>query len=161
MFRPRLESLDERIVPDVGTGAHFLYANSSLTADGSLVVEFKEAGLGNKDELVPLTLTGTAEATYQWFNKGGNKPQGNPFSSAQTIDVTEFFESRNGQVTGTFTIATPPPPEEFLTHPHAANWVAKFTVSYTDIAVVDLENGVSTAPDFFLDQSLTTPIVVG
>ena len=156
MFRPRLESLCDRIVP----AAHFLYANSALTADGSLVVEFKEAGLGNKDELVPLTLTGTAEATYQWFNKGGNKPQGNPFSSEQTINVTEYFQSRNGHVTGTFTIAAPAPPEDFLTHPHADNWVAKFTVSYTDIAVVDLENGVSTAPDFFLDQELTTPIVV-
>jgi hypothetical protein len=156
MFRPCLESLCDRIVP----AAHFLYANSSLTADGSLVVEFKEAGLGNKDELVPLTLTGTAEATYQWFNKGGNKPQGNPFSAAFDIDVTEEFQSRNGHVTGTFTIAAPPPPADFLTHPHADNWVAKFTVSYTDIAVVDAENGVSTAPDFDLDQELTTPIVV-
>src|SRR6187431_2550520 len=46
-FRPALESLDDRIVPAIGTGAHFLYATSSIDASGSLVVDFKEAGLGN------------------------------------------------------------------------------------------------------------------
>jgi hypothetical protein len=74
-----LEYLSERIVPDIGTGAHFLYANSSLAAGGSLVIDFKEAGLGNVSA-VPISVTGAAAAVYQWFNKGGNKPQGQPFS---------------------------------------------------------------------------------
>ena len=151
LFRPQLESLDNRIVPDIGTGAHFLYAHS-LTADGSLVVDFKEAGLGNKDESIPLTLTGEAEVTYQWFNHGGNKPQGEPFSAETAVSVTVDFPVRNGQVTGEFILAAPPPPADFLTHPHADSWVAKFQVAYTGIAIVDTQNGVSTAGDFFLDK---------
>jgi hypothetical protein len=162
-FRPALESLDNRIVPAIGTGAHFLYATSSIDDSGSLVVNFKEAGLGNIDESVPISITGDAEATYQWFNKGGNKPQGNPFSSHETINVTQSFPVQNGQVTGTFTIAAPGPTEEFLTHPHAANWVAKFTVSYTNIALTSYQGETQTATtagEFNLDQSITTPILV-
>jgi hypothetical protein len=163
-FRPGLESLGDRINPSIGTGAHFLYATSSVTADGSLVVDFKEAGLGNIDESVPISITGTADATYQWFNKGGNKPQGNPFSSTENIDLTLSFPVQNGQVTGTFTIAAPGPTEEFLTHPHAANWVAKFTVSYTNIVLTSFQGDTQTATtagEFNLDQTVTAPIVVG
>jgi hypothetical protein len=162
-FRPTLESLDQRITPDIGTGAHFLYATSSIDAAGSLVVNFKEAGLGNIDETVPISITGEAEATYQWFNKGGNKPMGNPFSSHATINVTQSFPVQNGQVTGTFTIAPPGPSQEFLTHPHADNWVAKFTVSYTNIALTSFQGPTltaTTAGEFNLDASITTPIQV-
>jgi hypothetical protein len=163
LARLGLETLSDRVVPSIGTGAHFLSATSSLNASGSLVINFKEAGLGNIDESVPITVTGDAEATYQWFNKAGNKPQGQPFSSHQDINVTQSFPVRNGQVTGTIVIAAPPAPADFLTHPHAANWVAKFTVSYTDIAISSYQGPTQTATtagEFNLDQSLTTPIVV-
>jgi hypothetical protein len=162
-FRPTLESLGDRIVPTIGTGAHFLYATSSIDGSGALVVDFKEAGLGNIDESVPISITGEAEATYQWYNHGGNKPMGQPFSSHETINVTLSFPVRNGQVTGTFIIAAPGPTEEFLTHPHADNWVAKFTVSYTNIALTSYQGPTptaTTAGQFYLDQSITTPIVV-
>jgi hypothetical protein len=157
-----LESLSDRIVPAIGTGAHFLYATSTLDAAGDLMISFKEAGLGNVSS-VPISVTGTASATYQWYNHGGNKPQGEPFSASMTIDVTQTFPVRNGEVTGTITIAAPPAPAEFLTHPHADNWVAKFTVSYTNIALTSYQGTTQTATtagEFNLDQSLTTPIVV-
>ena len=162
-FRPALEALDDRIVPAIGTGAHFLYATSSIDASGSLVVDFKEAGLGNIDESVPISITGEVEATYQWYNKGGNKPMGQPFSSHATINLTQSFPVQNGQVTGTFIIAAPGPTEEFLTHPHADNWVAKFTVSYTNIVLTSYQGPTETATtagEFNLDQSITTPILV-
>jgi hypothetical protein len=162
-FRPAVESLDKRIVPAIGTGAHFLYASSAVDASGALVINFKEAGLGNIDETVPITVTGDATATYQWYNHGGNKPQGQPFSSHETIDVTQDFPVRNGQVTGTITISPPPAPADFLTHPHADNWVAKFTVSYTNIALTSFQGTTQTATtagDFDLDQTVTTPIIV-
>jgi hypothetical protein len=158
-FNPRMEALGDRIVPAIGTGAHFLYATSTLTADGSLLIDFKEAGLGNIDESVPISVTGNADATYQWFNKGGNKPQGVPFSAHEEINVTESFPVQNGQVTGTFVIDAPPAPADFLTHPHAANWVPMFTVSYTDIALTSFQGDTQTATtagEFNLDQSLTT-----
>src|SRR6266542_2951178 len=127
-FQPTLEGLSERIVPAIGTGAHFLYATSTVDASGDLVINFKEAGLGNVSE-VPISVTGDASATYQWFNHGGNKPQGVPFSAHETITVTQTFPVRNGQVTGTIIIAAPQAPAEFFTQPHAANWIATFTVS--------------------------------
>jgi hypothetical protein len=162
-FRPTLESLSDRIVPTIGNGAHFLFATSSVTAGGDLVINFKEAGLGNIDESVPIRVTGTASATYQWFNHGGNRPQGVPFSVSEAIDVTLSFPVQNGQVTGTFTIAAPPPPADFLTHPHADSWIAKFTVSYTNIALTSFQGTTvtaTTAGEFNLDQSVTSPIVV-
>jgi hypothetical protein len=154
-FRPSVEYLSERIVPAIGTGAHFLYASSSLTDNGSLVIDFKEAGLGNVSD-VPISVTGDAEAVYQWFNKGGNKPQGVPFSVSATIDVTQTFPVRNGQTTGTITIEAPPPPADFLTHPHAANWVPMYSVAYTNVVLTSYQGETQTATtagEFNLDQS--------
>jgi len=162
-FRPALEPLGNRIVPTIGTGAHFLYATSAVNDGGALVIKFKEAGLGNIDETVPISVTGDATATYQWYNHGGNKPQGQPFSSHETIDLTQEFPVRNGQVTGTITISPPPAPADFLTHPHADNWVAKFTVSYTNIVLTSYQGTTQTATTlgaFILDASVTTPITV-
>jgi hypothetical protein len=89
--------------------------------------------------------------------------EGVPFHVAEAINVTQTFPVRNGQVTGTIVIAAPPAPSDFFTHPHAASWVAKFTVSYTNIALTSYQNSTvtaTTAGQFNLDQSLTTPIVV-
>jgi hypothetical protein len=160
--RPALESLSDRIVPAIGTGAHFLSATSTLNASGALVIDFKEAGLGNIDESVPITVTGNATATYQWFNHGGNKPQGVPFSVSSTINVTQSFPVRNGKVTGTITITPPPAPADFFTQPHAANWVATLTVSYTNIALTSFQGTTvtaTTAGEFNLDQGPVTIIV--
>jgi hypothetical protein len=162
-FRPTLESLDQRITPDIGNGAHFLYATSSIDASGALVVNFKEAGLGNIDESVPISITGNVDATFQWYNHGGNKPMGVPFNVHESINLTQSFPVQNGQVTGTFTIAAPGPSAEFLSQPHASNWVMAFTVSYTNIALTSYQGPTQTATtagEFNLDQSVTTPITV-
>lgn len=162
-FRPAVESLGDRVVPAIGTGAHFLYAASAVDAAGDLVINFKEAGLGNIDESVPIRVTGDATATYQWYNHGGNKPQGEPFSVHLTIDVTQTFPVRNGEVTGTIIISPPPAPSDFLTHPHADNWVAEFTASYTNIALTSYQGTTETATtagEFNLDQYVTIPIVI-
>ena len=160
--RLALESLSDRIVPAIGTGAHFLYATSTIDAAGDLVISFKEAGLGNVSS-VPISVTGDVTATYQWFNHAGNKPEGVPFSAVEAVNVTQTFPVENGQVTGTITIAAPAAPADFLTHPHAANWIAKFTVSYTNIALTSYQGTretATTAGEFNLDQSQTTPIVL-
>jgi hypothetical protein len=161
-FRPSIESLGDRVLPSIGTGAHFLFATSSVNAAGALVINFKEAGLGDVSS-VPISVTGHAAATYQWFNNGDNKPEGVPFSVSETINVTQTFPVRNGQVTGTIIVSPPPPPSDFLTHPHADNWVAKFTVSYTDIALTSYQGTTvtaTTAGQFDLDQSVTVPIIL-
>ncbi len=82
---------------------HFLFANNSIdTSTGALNTAFKEAGLGTGTTSVGITLSADATATYQCYNKAGNKPQGVPKTfgpSAVTGSAT--FPVRNGQTTGT------------------------------------------------------------
>src|SRR5262245_4172053 len=85
-FRPTLEPLGERIVP---AHAHFVPGNTGSSVDtttGTLTVNFHEAGLG-PNETVNITLSGDAVAVYQWFNHGGNKPQGVPFNVNQSFAI--------------------------------------------------------------------------
>ena len=154
-YLPMIEALDERIVP---SNAHFVSGGTSSSVDattGALTVNFHEAGLGNS-ESVDATLTADANATYQWFNHGGNKPQGVPFNVNQTISVSGTFTSdQNGQIDGSLTI-NPPGVDEFLSTNHAANWIPQLTVSYTNVVVTDTTNGVSTADaGLNLDEPLT------
>jgi hypothetical protein len=154
-FRPSLERLGERIVP---ANAHFVSGGTSSFVDpstGALTVNFHEAGLG-KNEAVDITLSGVANATYQWFNHGGNKPQGVPFNVNQTFTVSgTFFSDQNGQISASLTV-NPPGVAEFLATNHAANWVPVLSVSYTNVVVTDTTNGVSTADaNINLDQPTT------
>jgi hypothetical protein len=141
-FRPFLEALEERTNP---ASPHFIFANSAIANDGSLVVTFKEAGLGD-NQLITEQLTGTGDATYQWFNHGGNKPQGNPFQAPTVqLDVSGQFPSgKNGQITASLTAQPPPPPDSFVDANHSSNWVAKLDVFYSNLVVTDLTNNVST-----------------
>jgi hypothetical protein len=154
-FRPTLESLDERIVP---ANPHFVSGGTSSLVDsstGALTVNFHEAGLGD-NQAVDITLSGDANATYQWFNHGGNNPQGVPFNVNQTFAVSgTFFSDQNGQITASLTV-NPPSVSEFLATHHGANWVPVLSVSYTTVVVTDTTNGVSTVDaGIYLDQPLT------
>jgi hypothetical protein len=82
---------------------HFLFANSSIdTSTGALNVSFKEVGLGTGTTSVTITVTADATATYQCYNKAGNKPQGVPKSVGPTgVSGSGNFAVRNGQTTGT------------------------------------------------------------
>jgi len=143
-FRPSLESLGERIVP---ANAHFVPGGTSSSVDtstGALTVNFHEAGLGD-NQAVDITLSGDANAVYQWFNHGGNKPQGVPFNVNESFAVSgTFFSGQNGQITASLTV-NPPSVAEFLATHHAANWIPVLSVSYTNVVVTDTTNGVSTA----------------
>ena len=149
-FRPMLEALDNRIVP---SNAHFVSASSSINAGtGALTVTFHEAGLGNTTQVTE-SLTADVQATFQWFNHGGQNPQGVPFNVDETITATGTFTSdKNGEIMGSLTI-NPPGVNEFLSTHHAANWVPDLTVSYTNVVVTDVTNGDSTLDaGFFLDK---------
>jgi hypothetical protein len=155
-FRLALESLDDRIVP---SNAHFVPGNTFSSVDpttGALTVNFHEAGLG-PNETVNITLTGEAHAVYQWFNHGGNHPQGVPFVVDTTFSLSGTFTSgQNGQIDGSFTV-NPPGVSEFLATNHAANWIPVLSVSYTNVVVTDTTNGVSTLDaGISLDQPFTS-----
>jgi hypothetical protein len=82
---------------------HFLFANNSIdTSTGALNTMFKEAGLGTGTTSVGITLTADATATYQCYNKAGNKPQGVPKTfGPSAVTGSGNFPVRNGQTTGT------------------------------------------------------------
>jgi hypothetical protein len=154
-FRPSLEPLGERIVP---ANAHFVPGGTSASINsttGALTVNFHEAGLGD-NQTVDITLSGDAQAVYQWFNHGGNKPQGVPFNVNESFAVSGTFTSgQNGQIDASLTV-NPPSVDEFLATNHAANWIPVLSVSYTNIVVTDTTNHVSTADAGISFGTLTT-----
>jgi hypothetical protein len=146
-FRPTVESLDQRINP---TSPHFINATSSVANNGALVVNFKEAGLGD-NQLIDYTLTGNVSATLGFTNKGGNVVQGEPYQSTNTLLASGTFESgRNGNVTATLTSAAPSDPN--LKQPNGNGWKLVFDVSYTNLVLTDTTNDVfTTVPDASLN----------
>ena len=82
---------------------HFLFATNSIdTSTGALNTSFKEVGLGTGATSVGITLTADATATYQCYNKAGNKPQGVPKSFGPSgVSGSANFPVRHGQTTGT------------------------------------------------------------
>jgi hypothetical protein len=89
--------------PALAASPHFLFATNSIdTSTGALNTAFKEAGLGTGTTSVAITLTADATATYQCYNKAGNKPQGVPKSVGPTgVSGSGDFPVRHGQTTGT------------------------------------------------------------
>jgi len=140
-FRPQLEQLGERINP---TSPHFISASSALGSAGELTASFKEAGLGD-NVTITVELSTDANAQYTAINKGGNKPQGQPFQ-VPPITLTasgDFSSGKNGNVVGSLTIQPPPPPQDFLDAVKSPNWVAQLDVSYQNVTLTDMTNGVS------------------
>ncbi len=155
-FRPALESLSERICP---ASPHFLYANASLTSTGALLVSFKEAGLGD-NVIINYELTADATGQYQWFNHGGNKPQGQPFQFGPiTVSSTGSFNSgKNGSITASLTAGPPAPSADVLAAGSGKNWTLELTITWSNITLMDTTNNV---PDAVIPTSVgpTTVIV--
>jgi hypothetical protein len=89
---------------------HFLKASATIdSSNGNLVCSFKEAGLGNVPT-ADITCSASATVVYQCFNNGGNHPKA---ANKETVhaDVSGggTFPVRNGQTTGSITVAPPGP----------------------------------------------------
>ena len=119
---------------------HFIRASGSLNNDGSLTVNFKEAGLGTNQN-INYELTANASATYVCVNKGGANPSAqNKTTVAGPVSATGTFNSgKNGQVTASLTVD--PPPSDISCPPGQSLQLAQ--VSYTDIVLTDLTNSES------------------
>ena len=86
---------------------HFVFANNSINAQtGALVTSFKDAGLGTGTSSINITLSAQASATYQCYNKAGNKPEGVPKSFGPTALATPPtpFPVRHGATTGSLSL---------------------------------------------------------
>jgi len=115
---------------------HFLFATNSInTSTGALNTAFKEAGLGTGTTSVGITLTADATATYQCYNKAGNKPQGVPKSVGPAgVSGSANFPVRHGQTTGTL-VAGPLSQGDFSCPPGQPLFLD--AVSYSNTFVTD------------------------
>jgi hypothetical protein len=146
-FRPQLESLDPRINP---TSPHFISATSSISGTGVLSATFKEAGLGNNQN-IDYTLTADVNATFGFVNNGGNVVQGVPWLvTSTTLASTTLSSDKNGNIVGTLTGTALTPN---LAQPNGNNWRQVIDVSYTNVFVNDTTNDVSIQ---VADQSVNT-----
>ncbi len=85
---------------------HFIFADNSINSStGALVTSFKDAGLGTGTTSIAITLKANASATYQCYNKAGNKPEGVPKSAGPSALVgSGNFAVRHGQTTGSLSV---------------------------------------------------------
>jgi hypothetical protein len=119
---------------------HFIFARVSLDNDGDLQIKFKEAGLG-QNQNITYEANADATATYQCVNNGGKCPKAaNKTDVAGPVSNTGTFSSgKNGQINATLTVS-PPDPGDFSCPPGQNLEVA--AVQYSNITLVDTTNGI-------------------
>ena len=119
---------------------HFINATGTLNANGTLTVNFKEAGLGT-NQLINYELTADATAVYVCVNKGGANPSAqNKTTVSGPVSATGTFNSgKNGNVTASLTVS--PPPSDISCPKGQVLRLA--SVSYTGVTLTDTTNGVS------------------
>lgn len=119
---------------------HFINASGTLNSDGSLTVNFKEAGLGT-NQLINYALTADATATYVCVNNGGANPsaQNKTTVSGPVIATGTFSSGKNGNVTASLTVS--PPPSD-ISCPRGQS-LELASVSYSNATLTDTTNMVS------------------
>jgi hypothetical protein len=119
---------------------HFIRATGTVNSDGSLTVNFKEAGLGTNQNIDYL-LSGQGTAIYVCVNRGGANPSAsNKTAVAGPVSATGTFNSgKNGQVTASLTVQ--PPFQDIGCPPGQSQELA--SVSYTGVVLSDTTNNVS------------------
>jgi len=126
---------------------HFLFATNSIdTSTGQLNTMFKEVGLGTGTTSVGITITADSTATYQCYNKAGNKPQGVPKTAGPSgVAGSGNFPVNHGNTTGTLS-AGPLGPSGFSCP--SGQLLFLDAVSYSNIVVTDqFGNSLGGTPD--------------
>jgi len=126
---------------------HFISASASVDSSGNLVATFKEVGLGTTVSTETINLSADGTATYACINGGGKHPQaGNKETVSGPVSGTGTFPVRNGQTTGSITVA-PPGPGGFSC-PSGQKLVLAF-VSYTNVTLTGLAGDTANIPGTF------------
>jgi hypothetical protein len=120
--------------PALAVSPHFISHTGTLNSDGSLTVNFKEAGLGTNQNIT-YNLTADATATYVCVNRGGANPSAqNKTTVAGPVSATGTFSSgKNGQITSSLTVS--PPPSD-ITCP-SGQTLQLASVTYTNVQLTD------------------------
>ena len=119
---------------------HFVSASPTLNNNGTLTVNFKEAGLGD-NQLINYRLTADASATYVCVNKGGGNPSAqNKTTVAGPVSAEGSFNSgKNGNVTASLTLS--PPPSDISCPKGQSLQLAQ--VTYNNVTLTDLTNNLT------------------
>ncbi len=127
------------VIPVMASNPHFVWANASINNAGSLVVSWKEAGLGN-NQLIDYIVSADAAGLYACINGGSNHPQAsNKEAFAGPVSSTGTFSSgKNGQITASLSAA---PPAATLVCPTGQRLVLA-CVTYSNIALADVTNNI-------------------
>ena len=129
------------------SGAHFFNVTSTVNADGALLVNYDESGVGNATVNYTIHID-NASAVYACINGGGNHPKAaNKETVSGGLTVGFSIDPKNGRVTGATSPPIGPQPVGAFSCPSGQALVLA-SVSYTGITLTDTTNGVSTAvPD--------------
>lgn len=136
---------------------HFVSASGTLNNNGTLTVNFKEAGLGTNQNINYL-LTADATATYVCVNKGGGNPSAqNKTTVAGPVSAEGTFSSgKNGNVTASLTLS--PPPSDISCPKGQSLQLAQ--VTYNNVTLTDRTNNISVSLGTF-DSGCLLPDVRG
>jgi hypothetical protein len=136
---------------------HFVNASAQLNGK-SLVVSFKEAGLGT-NQLIDYEATADATATYVCVNKGGANPSAqNKTTVSGPVSATGTFNSgKNGNVTASLTLN--PPPSD-ISCPSGQS-LQTALVTYTNVEITDTTNGITESIPGTFDTGCLLPNVRG
>jgi len=117
-----------------------LRPSGTLNTDGSLTVNFKEAGLG-PNQLINDALTADVTATYVCVKSGSHESSAQDKNTvAGPVSASGTFNSgKNGEVITSLSVS--PPPSEISCPPKQNLELA--SVSYTNVALTDTTNDVS------------------
>ncbi len=120
---------------------HFVSASGTFN-NGTLTVDFKEAGLGTNQN-IDYILTAAATATYVCVNKGGANPSAqNKTTVAGPVSASGTFNSgKNGNVTASLTVS--PPPSD-ISCPKGQD-LELASVSYSTVTLTDTTSYLSVA----------------
>lgn len=127
------------------SAAKFKSASATINSNGTLVITFKEIGLGDRQG-VTYQVSANASATYACINNGGNRPRAaNKTGVQQPLSAgTSGQATRNGTFTcnGCLSLGPVACDAGCLTCPGTMT-KKLLNVSYTNITLTDTTNGVS------------------
>lgn len=129
-------------VPAVAASPHFVRASASLNG-ADLVVSFKEAGLGDNQN-IHYVASADAGATYVCVNRGGANPSAaNKTTVNGPVSATGTFSSgKNGTVSAALRLR--PPSAGGFDCPNGQD-LRLARAGYANVAIADTTNGVSRA----------------
>lgn len=116
---------------------HFIRASASIQGL-NLVVSFKEAGLGDNQNIDYLAAA-LAVRVDSCVNNGGNIPSDpKKTTTSAEVDAAGTFSVQNGQVVATLTLS---PPATTLVCPNGQHATLQ-RLEYSDVRITDLTDGV-------------------